>query len=73
MHCVVRAADGEATPHLLVQNMDIQSLQPASKPPAAELERIFSQFGKTAALVFLLGRAAAAVSYLSSTDAEKVS
>ena len=59
-------------PHLLIENVDMHSLQSASKPPAAHLEKLLSQHGPFAALVVLPGLAAAVVSYTSPEVAEEV-
>ncbi len=69
-HISVHAA--RPGPHLLIQNVDVQSLQAASKPPAAHIEKMVLQYGLFAALVVFPGLAAAAVSYTSSSAGEQV-
>lgn len=60
------------TAHLLIQNVDMQGLEKACKPPAAEVEKAVCKYGPFSALVILPGHSAAVVSYLSSRAAETV-
>lgn len=68
---LLHAASGMSA-HLLIEKVDVQGLDKAGKPPAAEVEKAVCKFGPFSALVFLPGRSAAVVSYLSKSAAEMV-